>query len=200
MTNLLFMMGPTNVGKGYTISYAVAEYGGYPVSVGNLLRAKYGPDFFKGQQSPEHTRDEARKMMVEGIKFGIDQGYDMILVDGQPRELTQIDAIFDTYINGPLKNIVDVYFLLLHCDDELRMKRLLNRDKDPAALELSKKRFAKDTGELQKIFYQILLRDYGKRIIPMDMTNSEEAFDEFYDTYFRTDEFYNTDFKTIAGS
>jgi len=178
--DLLFMMGPTNVGKSYTINYAVEKYDGYKISVGQLLRDKYGPDFFKGQQAPEHTRAEALKMMIEGIQAGIDEGRSLILIDGQPREPGQIDAIFENYIEGPMKVLVDVHFCLLHCDDDLRMDRLKKRDKDPAALELSTKRFNRDLAELQKIFYMILVRGAGNKVVPMDMLNSEESFDDFY--------------------
>lgn len=171
-------MGPTNCGKGHMIRHAVEKYDAYAVSVGNLLREKYGPDFFNGQQAPEHCRDEAKKMMLEGINNGIESGASIIMVDGQPREPGQMDVLFEKFIDEiPQGSDPTIYFLLLHCPDSLREQRVLDRDKDPAALELSKKRFAKDLPELQNIFYEIARRGHGNKIIPIESSDVNVSFD-----------------------
>jgi len=180
--DLMFVMGPTNCGKGHLIQHACKHYGAWGVQVGNLLRKKYGPAYFNGQQAPEHTRVEALNMMMDNIRLAVEKGYSLILVDGQPREPSQVDAIFDNFI-GPSRDgevYYNVFFLLLHCPDSLREQRAKERDTDPAALELSLKRMTKDIGELQKLFYEIARRGQGSRIIPVESTEVGDSFDDFY--------------------
>lgn len=178
-TDLLFVMGPTNVGKSFIVEHAADQYSGHKVMVGKILREKYNPDFFKGEQAPEHTSKESLRLMIDGIQEGIDDKKPLIVVDGQPREFCQLEKIFNLYIEGELKESVDVYFLLLHCSEDIRKSRLEQRDMDEKELQLSKDRFSKDIDQLQSLFYEILRRGYGHRIFPID-TESKDSFDDFY--------------------
>lgn len=181
-TTLLCIMGPTNVGKTYMLNYAKNTYDScHIISVGKILRKKYHPSVFKGKQAPSNMTEEAKKLMVDGIIEGINRNKKLILVDGQPREMPQIEAIFDNFINGKYSNQLYVHFVILHCDDEVRMQRLMKRDKDPSLLELSKKRFKNDVKEIEKLLDEIKNRDCEDLIVTLDTTeNQEQNFDDLY--------------------
>ena len=166
---LLFMIGPTNVGKSYLADAITDEYPDtHTVSVGKLLRAKYGEAYFKGQAAPEHTEVEALKLMDESIRSGLHNDSEIILIDGQPRTINQVSHIAETYFYDNF----DCSILLLHCPDDIRMERLKKRDVTPYALELSISRFNDDMIHLRDVVYHLILNDCGGYIIPIDTTNN----------------------------
>lgn len=60
------------------------------VEVGKMLRAKYPPDYFKGLNNPQHTAQEAWELCENNVKAMREEGKDVILVDGQPRDIPQV--------------------------------------------------------------------------------------------------------------
>lgn len=91
MASILHMMGPTCAGKSTIINamVALAPRVVFPVQIGKALRAKYGEDYFQGQAAPEKTREEAIQMYRDLIAKAIKESYEVIVIDGQPRDLVQ---------------------------------------------------------------------------------------------------------------
>lgn len=170
--HLVFVLGPTNVGKTKLLEAAgrVSTVG--LVEVGKLMRAKYlepssphyQPDFFKGQAAPTHTAKEAWMMMVDGIAAAVRAEKTTIFVDGQPRDIEQCDAIQRLYASEP--NEIQVTYLNLYASVEARRERAAKRDADPAKLALSMQRME---GDLLKI-YEVITRiqSRGGDIVTVD--------------------------------
>jgi len=99
-----FVMGGTCAGKSTLLAYAkrtAPERVGL-VEVGKLLRAKYPPDYFDGEAAPKHTQKEAWELFLSKTAERMrNPEIDLILVDGQPRDVDQACGIiglnFDSY-------------------------------------------------------------------------------------------------------
>lgn len=161
-TRLIFVIGPTNAGKGALLDAVtnVDPDGVGLVEVGKLFRAKYldpkspfyDPDYFKGQAAPAHTAAEAWNMMVVGVNANIVAGRSVILIDGQPRDVDQVNGILNEYGRNPT---FSVEFAHVYAPESLRQKRAQVRDaNDEAKLKLSMQRMQ---GDLIKI-YEVLTR------------------------------------------
>jgi adenylate kinase family enzyme len=157
MKKVIFIMGPTNVGKTYFISEMQKSFNIYPVMIGKILRAKYPPDYFDGQAAPAKTDNEAWNIMIEEIKKAHDQGMTP-LVDGQPRNQQQLDWVFEKLS----KELFGAECPLGYCSAihlwaprEERVKRAQARDIDPKALELSMQRMDGDVFTLYDLWLQI---------------------------------------------
>lgn len=172
MSKILFIMGPTNSGKSHLIDHLEKTRGAYCVRVGKMLRDKYGAAYFKGQQAPETTRIEALRMMQYGIAEGINRNETLILVDGQPREYGQLPTVYE------FAKVCDVRLLVIRCDRDVRIQRARERDKDPAALELSLSRMDRDIDELVDLIQQISQDGYGHLLVEVDGVNVVADFEE----------------------
>lgn len=129
---ILYVMGATNAGKSSLLA-AMAEVHRARVAlveVGKAMRAKYldpasphyQPDYFRGQAAPEHTQAEAWSMHLAGIASGVAAGAELILVDGQPRDVPQVQLVCSDICPR-----YDVRFLMVHCDHAVREARLRER-------------------------------------------------------------------------
>jgi hypothetical protein len=91
------------------------------VEVGRMLRAKYPPEYFKGQAAPAHTAAEAWQLCIDGIEENIRLGKKAILIDGQPRDEEQAEKVMGL----PYMHV----FIGLHASIEVRRKRAIARDR-----------------------------------------------------------------------
>lgn len=168
-TTLFFVLGPTNVGKSTLLDHAGKIPGVGLVEVGKLMRAKYldpasphyAPDYFKGSAAPTHTATEAWKMMQTGIEDAIDVKSHTIFIDGQPRDIDQVDGVFTDY--ECIADKYNVIYVNLFAKLETRVERANARDKDPAKLSLSMQRMEGDCIKIYEVLTRILLRN-GKII------------------------------------
>lgn len=152
MPELIFVLGATNAGK----TTLVAAAGKQPlcglVEVGKLFRAKYPPEYFQGSAAPAHTRQEAIQLMTEGIQKSIDAGNRFTFVDGQPRDLSQVEAVFRLYPEGTYRK----HFWNVYAPPAVREARARKRDEhNPKALELSLARLAGDIPPLYEAISQV---------------------------------------------
>jgi hypothetical protein len=176
MKKLIFFLGPTNVGKTTLIEYCIKEYKAHGVFVGRILRQKYGEDFFKGQAAPEHTKIESLEIMSNGINEGINLNKELILVDGQPRSDDQLNYIIINYLDHQLKDL-EVNFLLLHCSDSIRKRRMEDRDTEPEKRKLAEQRFYGDLPQVYKLTHDLITFGCRNIIYPIDSENSFYEFD-----------------------
>lgn len=102
---IAFVMGANNVGKSTFLRHAAASEQSNEiglVEVGKYMRAKYldpnspdySPNYFKGEAAPVHTQVEAWEMCEDHIRAHVASGKRLILVDGQPRSIDQVENCF----------------------------------------------------------------------------------------------------------
>jgi len=163
MLKYIFVMGPTNVGKTTYINNLKNCHGVSNVETlltGQILRKKYGEEYFKGQQAPEHTEDEVIERLRNFIidNFKVENDNKICIIDGQPRSIRQLDMLYNLKLNGELlfnnsRCKCEIHYL--YCSDEIRLKRLLSRDSNIDKLLLSLKRFSNDELELNNIMMKM---------------------------------------------
>lgn len=118
MSTIIHIMGCTCAGKSTLIQKLLTMGSDIAaVEVGKMLRAKYGEDYFKGQAAPAHTADEAFFLYTEGVDNAIAEGANIVLVDGQPRDLKQTRKIVNMW---PGHRVI---YLLVHADHDVREAR-----------------------------------------------------------------------------
>lgn len=145
-------MGVTCAGKSSFLSYAARNHAGVGlVEVGKALRAKYPASHFQGQAAPLHTQQEAWDLCCEATRAHLDDPTKrLVLIDGQPRDVAQVDAMFA--LPALFKG---VRFVLLHCDPDVQLERARVRfQSDPEGLALATARIEND----QKSYYRVLAR------------------------------------------
>jgi adenylate kinase family enzyme len=154
-TVVVAIMGPTCAGKSTLLERLKAELGDRAsfVEVGKMLRAKYPPEYFQGQNNPKHTAQEAWDLCVEGIDRGRREGRAFVFVDGQPRDIPQTDAMVALGVSR---------YLLLTCSIEESENRA-RASRSGADLEtLALPRIRND----RVAYYEVLMRlnFHGKRV------------------------------------
>lgn len=126
MARIVHLMGMTGAGKSTLIrrlcQFEPEKVGA--IEVGRMLRAKYGEAYFNGQAAPKHTQGEAWDMYVAGVNALVAQKKQLILVDGQPRDIQQARDV-----EGLWKYPHRTDFVLLHADHETRLDRVKERAK-----------------------------------------------------------------------
>ncbi len=168
-------MGPTGAGKS-TLLRAMAY--GYPqvvgtVEIGKFLRDKYGPAYFKGQAAPEHTQAEAWAVYVEQCELAMADGKKVILVDGQPRDISQALGCVDH--DWPNEFNVDKRFVWINAAEDLRKARLIERTKgDRDDYELAMQRMTNDYRNAYLVFVELLRMNQRMDLIDTDAHPAEE--------------------------
>ena len=175
---ILHLLGCNSVGK-TTIMRAFCNFefeNVAAVSVGQLLRAKYPPEYFQGQMAPEHTEQEALQLYCDFVTNSIANGKKLIVIDGQPRSISQIDGVH----NFPGNKITHKY-VLIHADYKLREARVVKRDEqNQSALDLAQKRLMNDF----RSTYEIMI-ELAKRGIHLDIyDSSNKTIDQMRDDFF----------------
>lgn len=137
---IIFVIGSTNAGK---TRFLNGMQSGFPdvvglVQVGKIMRAKYPPDYFKGQGAPLHTQEEAITIMTSGLGECRRNKVDIALVDGQPRDTKQLHYIREMYAK-------EAFFLHLWAPQKVLLQRAAERDGDSLqAFDLSYQRLKTD--------------------------------------------------------
>lgn len=152
----IFVIGTTNAGKTTLLGEAakLPEVG--VVEVGKMMRAKYPPDYFKGQSNPAHTAVEAWQMMIDKLTENMQAGKRVSFIDGQPRDIKQLNDVLAMCHRDPLK--YNFRFLHLYAPIEIRTQRAQERDAgDPAKLELNRQRLQNDNISTYEIVTRLQL-------------------------------------------
>ena len=89
------------------------------VEVGKAFRAKYPPEYFKGQASPQHTRQEAVQLYLDlaAAELGKPQ-VEAVFVDGQPRSADQVEVCLNNFSH------CSKFFLHLDAPPDVRRDRI----------------------------------------------------------------------------
>jgi hypothetical protein len=179
VTKLLFVTGATNAGKStFLAKMASARRDAVGlVEVGKALRKKYGDAYFQGQAAPKHTAAEAWQLMVEGIDFLRATGRQVILIDGQPRDIEQADMIYNEYAADPS---YDVEVVNLYCPTWVRRLRAERRDGgDAEKLKLSMARMEGDLPRLYEVLSVVM--QHGLNVLTFDTSLPSYDLDEIAD-------------------
>jgi len=84
-----------------------------------MLRAKYPPEYFEGQNNPKKTAGEAWDLCELGVRQHRDEGKEIVLVDGQPRDIPQVGLCLESFDPDEFS----IRFLLLDATLEERERR-----------------------------------------------------------------------------
>ena len=179
MVTVLHVLGATNAGKTTFLDQMVDIYGDRVrrVEIGKILRAKYldpdsphfEPDKFKGQSNPKETADEAWKLYLDLVNEATNaEGVEIVLVDGQPRDVEQAEAVMNFVgVNDEIR----IEFILVHADHEKRAERLAQRfdDEHDPGFRLGLARMESDYRGLYDVL--AVLASHG--IVPKVLDTSE---------------------------
>lgn len=149
---LLYVIGVTCSGKGYFIESTMREHSELfaAVQVGKEFRRRYPPDYFQGSGAPAHAEQEAHDIFYEQLDAAKATGKPIILIDGQPRRLSQVQLVRDN--PGSV--------LWFHSDELVVRERLALRfPDDEASRDLSNKRMVNDRMQLYDTLHA--LRNMG---------------------------------------
>lgn len=177
---IAFMMGCTCAGKSSFLDFARKEDRtvrpeltravGF-VEVGKMLRAKYPPSHFQGQAAPAHTAEEAWTMCRDAVNKLLESPLNqLILVDGQPRDMNQADKCSSAW-PGVAKKFV---FFDCPLEERRRRSRLRHAAADDAAAELTERRLVNDMTSYQPVLTRLLRN--GVRVDVVDTDRDPVAF------------------------
>ena len=169
MQIIAFIMGPTCSGKSTLLKFAETyepKLVGL-VEVGKILRAKYPPDYFKGQDAPTHTQEEAWELCEKTVFEHLNARKKLILVDGQPRCLDQVHKCLTRFVGLPCS------YVLLTADFEVRRERAkIKYANDPASLDLAMQRLTNDM-----ISNYIVIAELLRFSIPISVIDTTKYLD-----------------------
>lgn len=176
MSLIAFIMGPTCAGKSSFIDYATKNFPDIfgAVEVGKILREKYSPEYFKGQNNPRHTADEAWGLCESLVEAHINDGTPVILVDGQPRDIPQVDLVMKSWGNTHRE------FIIVDAPLHERERRARTSRIGPDLETLAIPRLTRD----MQSYYSVLVRmmEYDVRPLVVDThseTNPVPAFTDW---------------------
>lgn len=160
---IIFLLGPTCVGKSSVIDLALRTHEDVgAVMVGKMMRAKYPPEYFKGQGAPAHTQKEAQQMMFDGVMEEFKTKL-RVIVDGQPRTVDHVQGCLDTAeINGARAR-----FVILHAPVDLRKERASLTRQGPV-LQLA---FDRMNGDIIPI-YEVLL-ELNRFLVQVEVVHND---------------------------
>lgn len=151
------VMGCTCAGKSTFMQYArsVEDERIGIVEVGKMLRAKYSPSAFEGKaNSPKHAV-EAWELFMKCVDDLLNAGKTLILIDGQPRDMQQLEDMLTLFGNHHT-----LIFVLLHASLEVREHRARTfRADTPENLELALQRLRND----MVLYYDLLVNLWLRR-------------------------------------
>lgn len=168
MTSIWFIMGPTCSGKSTFLRTAEAYFKPGDlglVEVGKMMRAKYPPEYFKGQAAPSHTAREAWEMCSTKIDEHRTAGKRIVLVDGQPRDGHQALKASVLYPNAR--------YLWLSASLEVRRARG-ESTRDPEEFKtLTEPRLTNDMIQHYETMWSLVMMDKADRIVAVPTANPD---------------------------
>lgn len=176
MTHIIFIMGATCAGKSTMILYAKEQYpfDFAAIEVGKIFREKYPPGYFKGQDSPEHTKKEASDLLVGLVDQEIMRRVPFVIVDGQPRDIDQVELCLKQWPGIPK------HFVLLHASLKERERRArLYRSGDDLE-QLAIPRLTNDMISCYSVMVELMRHGIAPYLI--DTENGMREIEKFIDT------------------
>jgi predicted kinase len=143
---IVFCMGITCSGKSAFIDSCTREDERFgAIKVGEVMRARYSPERFRGLAAMPDTEDEVWEIFSDQLADSIHEGRSVILVDGQPRMPCQVDRCLGFVEEFGFYSL----FLWFKVGEQELERRLHERFEGTiGALNLSKERMKNDKIQL----------------------------------------------------
>lgn len=174
---ILHLLGNNGTGK-TTLLDTLVERNAYcaGISVGRELRKRHPPEYFQGQAAPAHTESAAMELYRNFVDTTTASGYQLIVVDGQPRNASQVTACL--LANGNHE------FLLLHAPHAVRHERLIRRDgADLSKLALATARLDADYRNQYEVMVELARLGIELQIADTASLSFQAMVDEIEATY-----------------
>ncbi len=152
------VIGATASGKSTFIDFAKKQYPDYftSINIGQILRAKYPPEYFEGQGTLDKTEDEVRKLVEDAVKEFVSSDKQVLLIDGQPRNQDQIEFL---EVLQQRYEIDGTVFVWVSCTDGERERRGSSRSQTQGELELFNSRKIADKISIHNVLFDVLDRE-----------------------------------------
>ena len=151
-TLMAYIIGPTNSGKSTLLEAIALDQPTWGrIEIGKAMRAKYPPSHFQGQCNPAHTAVEAWEMFTAARNKYRGDMCPVVVVDGQPRDMTQCHDILEENVPAFTR-----LFVHLYAPPDVLANRACTRDGgNPEKLRLSSARLTTDIPHLYNIISRI---------------------------------------------
>jgi hypothetical protein len=172
MHSNFFLFGVTCVGKDYFIERAMQRHPKVfgAVQVGKEFRRRYPPGHFKGSAAPDHTEKEAFDIFKEQHDKAVADGFEIILISGQPRRVSQVEPVL-RYAFGTV--------IFLNASDQLIEERMRKRfENDKEGFTLAQQRIVNDKIQLYSTIHQLLLFKIEIHAIDVEKDNIDTVIDK----------------------
>ena len=172
MNNIaVFVIGVTCSGKTTLMNVASQTSSNFAnnfgqIRIGEVLRAKHPPEYFKGQGAPEHSEEEALQIYSNGLQRTT--LFPIVLVDGQPRKLSQVDTIVQGALNA---NRRPMALVLCTPEKEIRRRASARSGNDPKELLLALNRIEHDAYSLYNVLTYLHVHEPSLAIKYVDSTD-----------------------------
>ena len=163
MKKHLLFLGPPGAGKGTQASFISKANSYLHLSTGELLRKEIDLDTYLGKQVKDiMNKGElvSDQLVLDIVKKNLDKENNGWILDGFPRNLSQVNSLDDflIHINQPLEIV-----FYLDIPDEVLIKRLLMRgrkDDNEATIKTRLKIYKKTTEPLIEHYKKLSLIEY----------------------------------------
>ena len=163
MKKHLLFLGPPGAGKGTQASLLSEAYSYLHLSTGELLRKEIDLDTYLGKQVKDiMNKGElvSDQLVLEIVKKNLDKEHNGWILDGYPRNLSQVNSLNDVLIsiNQPLEIV-----FYLDIPDKVLIKRLLMRgrkDDNEETIKTRLKIYKETTSPLIEYYKNLSLLEY----------------------------------------
>ena len=163
MKKHLLFLGPPGAGKGTQASLLSQENSFLHLSTGELLRKEIDLNTNLGMQVKEVMNEGklvSDQLVLEIVKKNLDKDNKGWILDGYPRNLSQVNSLNDVLMN--LNQPLEIVFYL-DIPDQVLIKRLLMRgrkDDNEETIKTRLKIYKKNTEPLIEYYKSISLLEY----------------------------------------
>lgn len=173
MKHIVYVLGVTCTGKTTVIKEIEQKFIGVrSVLIGQELRKKYPPEFFRGMGAMPETEEEVIRILRDAIEDFLTSDDELLLVDGAPR----LPPCFDFCESVSVYRCDRSYLLLVVDSDSVLDSRSRDRDGDNVEkLALSQQRISTDKQLTYEILCSILKEDLSDSLIVL---NTTDGFDD----------------------
>ena len=160
---MVFCMGVTCSGKTTFIDLCTVSRKRFgAIKVGNEMLLRYPPERFNGLAAMDDTEEEVWEIFQEQLDDRISEGKSIILVDGQPRTVSQVDKCLEAASEAGFS----AKFLWFHVTSKELNERLGKRFEMQSGAhelsrhELSRQRMTNDKIQLYDVIQELFISEH----------------------------------------
>lgn len=188
MKQIVCILGVTCSGKTTLIKECISRLPKTRMClIGQKLREKYPPEFFKGKAALPETEAEVKQILMQAVEEFAGSDDQLLLIDGAPR-LPECLTLCEQ-INW---SVFPVSYLFVTCDEAVTNQRSRNRDgNDPQKLQLSQKRLVGDKVMAYDVLVEMLrYKGIASRLYCITSTNgfTDDTYNFIANTFCRSNQ------------